>query len=216
MSASRNTPQRTADLIAGLAAQARPQPQLARSSALCWALALGLAGALLVVLLVAGARADLAAVAGTGLFAFKVGCTLLLAAAAVVLVYRAGVPGVRLRPWPLLLPLAVLVATGLLLDHSGYPLHGASGWSVARCVGTIVLAALPPLAAVLWALRRAIPTRPALAGALAGGLAGALAALAYTVACLNDGAAFVALWYHVAVLITALLGALLGRVLLRW
>ncbi|KAF1016957.1 MAG: Anti-sigma-F factor NrsF [Stenotrophomonas maltophilia] len=210
-----NTPADTAALIARLsAAPGLGDAPVRRRRWL--ALPLGALAALAVVLLLAGARADLAAVLGTPLFAFKVASMLLLVLAAGVLALRAGQPGRALRPLRWLWPLLLLVLGGLWLDGSGYPLLGASRASVARCVGVIVLAALPVLAAALWWLRAAVPTRPALAGALAGMLAGGVAALAYTVACLNDGAAFVALWYHVAALIVAGIGALLGRLLLRW
>ncbi|WMJ69354.1 NrsF family protein [Stenotrophomonas sp. 24(2023)] len=216
MTGTPTTPADTAALVARLAAEpATPAPAgaMARRG---WAVPLALLAALAVVLGVAGARPDLAGVAGTGLFAFKIACMGLLSLAAAVLVHRAGQPGVALRPLRVVWPLLLVLLAGLLLDRSGYPLLGASTWSVARCVGTIVLAALPVLAGALWWLRAALPTRPAVAGALAGVLAGAMAALAYTVACLNDGAAFVALWYHVAVLLVAALGALAGRIVLRW
>lgn len=152
---------------------------------------------------------------GTWLFALKVGCMSLLALTAAVMVQRAGRPGDRLGA-ELLIPVTALLLVGVILDDSGYPLLGTSHWSVARCVGTIVLASLPPLAITLVILRQAIPTRPALAGALCGLLAGALGALGYTVACVNDGAGFVAVWYSLAVLLIAALGSALGRRFLRW
>jgi hypothetical protein len=40
--------------------------------------------------------------------------------------------------------------------------------------------------------------------------------LAYTLACKNDGAAFVAIWYGVACVIMAAIGAVVGHRVLRW
>jgi hypothetical protein len=46
--------------------------------------------------------------------------------------------------------------------------------------------------------------------------AGALGATAYTIACVNDGRMFVAIWYPVAILIVASVGAAIGRRVLAW
>lgn len=50
----------------------------------------------------------------------------------------------------------------------------------------------------------------------AGLLAGSIGALAYTVACVNDGAAFVAIWYSASVVAAGCLGALAGPRWLAW
>ncbi len=72
------------------------------------------------------------------------------------------------------------------------------------------------MAAILIAMRSGTPTRLAGAGAVAGLLAGAIGALAYTVACLNDGATFVALWYSAAIAVVTIGGALIGPRVLAW
>jgi hypothetical protein len=68
----------------------------------------------------------------------------------------------------------------------------------------------------LWTLRRATPTRLSYAGGVAGLLAGSIGALAYTLACINDGTVFVSIWYSLAILLTSVIGALLGRRALAW
>ena len=47
-------------------------------------------------------------------------------------------------------------------------------------------------------------------------LSAAVGALAYTLACRNDGTAFVAIWYALACAIMAAIGAIVGRRVLRW
>ncbi|MOA46044.1 hypothetical protein D3C78_1685060 [compost metagenome] len=79
-----------------------------------------------------------------------------------------------------------------------------------------MLASLPALAALFITLRRGAPTDLVRAGASAGLLAGSLGAAAYAPACVNDGFAFVALWYSAAIAITTTIGAALGPRTLAW
>jgi hypothetical protein len=60
------------------------------------------------------------------------------------------------------------------------------------------------------------PTRPVLAGAIAGMLSGALGAGAFALACTDDGGLFAALWYPLAILVMAALGAVIGCRILAW
>jgi hypothetical protein len=80
----------------------------------------------------------------------------------------------------------------------------------------IPLLSLAPLAALLAALRSAAPQSPARAGAAAGLLAAASGATLYAFHCFDDSPLFVATWYVLAAALVVLLGALLGRRLLRW
>jgi len=101
-------------------------------------------------------------------------------------------------------------------DRSGFPLLGRDASSVPICFLAIVGASVPALFILLWVIRRAVVTRPVLAGAAAGLLAGALGAVAYAIACKNDGAAFVLIWYGLAIGTVSFLGALVGQRYLRW
>lgn len=177
---------------------------------------LALLAAFAVVFLVIGPRADLEAIATTWTFLFKVVAMVLLALAGIREVRAAAIPGSASRPLAALLPAILFLTAGALLDRSGFPLLGARALSVPYCVGAILLASLPALTVIFAAVKSGIPTRPARAGAMAGLLAGALGALAYTVACVNDGAGFVALWYSLAVGLVAALGAVVGRRILSW
>lgn len=90
---------------------------------------------------------------------------------------------------------------------------GPSWWS---CPGSVLLLALPALAAALWALRGLAPTRPRAAGFAAGLFAGSLGAFGYALSCPEPSVAFVAVWYSLGIAATGLLGAVLGSRVLRW
>lgn len=90
------------------------------------------------------------------------------------------------------------------------------GHSWRSCPWSVLALSLPALAAALWAVRGLAPTRPRAAGFAAGLMAGAAGALGYSLACPETSTTFVAVWYTLGMLASALLGALLGRVALRW
>jgi hypothetical protein len=64
-------------------------------------------------------------------------------------------------------------------------------------------------------MRKGAPTQPLFARAVVGMISASVGALAYTLACKNDGRAFVAIWYTVACAIMAAIGALVGHRVLR-
>jgi len=221
---AQNTPPqvaaRTDQLIHSLAGEAGLAPSDRSPTVFVRWLALGVTLALITALMmVAGlseVRADLARIGTTWTFQFKIVAMALLASAGVVLVRSAGVPGATLRSLWALAPGLLFMMAGVMGDDSGFPIGGRRPASVVVCVGIIVTAALPGLCFLLACLRRGIPTRLSYSGAVAGLLSGSLAALAYTIACTNDGAMFVALWYVAAILITAVIGAVAGRYALAW
>jgi hypothetical protein len=149
-------------------------------------------------------------------FLFKFATMLLLAAGGLALVRRAGEPDSGGTVWMMLIPGFLVLAVGLALDGSGFPLWGRHGGAVPSCVGAIVLLSLPALAAALGVLKRGVPTQPLRAGLSAGFLAGTIGGAAYAFVCKNDGALFVAVWYGLAIVIVATLGALIGRKALAW
>lgn len=215
---SKNPSASTDALIEQLSAYAgsRAGAAMPWGRALLLGLLAALAAALLVVMAVPGLRPDLAQVVAQGQFYFKVAAMVLLALGSIQLLRAAGTPGLALRPLLALGPAGLFLLIGVTADGSGFSLLGARTVSVPICVGSIVLASLPGIVFLLMGLRRGIPTRLTSAGAAAGLLSGALGALAYTLACVNDGAAFVTVWYLTAVSIATGIGALLGRWTLRW
>jgi hypothetical protein len=65
-------------------------------------------------------------------------------------------------------------------------------------------------------MRRMAPTRLTTAGAAAGLAAGGLSALVYSISCDESTMPFIFVWYGFAILAMTLLGAALGRRVMRW
>ncbi|MGC6485299.1 MAG: NrsF family protein [Candidatus Puniceispirillales bacterium] len=90
------------------------------------------------------------------------------------------------------------------------------GSSLVQCLVSIPLLALPIVLAQIAVLRHGAVTKPRLAGALAGVTAGGLAAAIYAMVCIEDNPGFYGLWYSVDILITGAIGAVLGKLALKW
>lgn len=211
---------RTDDFVHALAADraAAPSP-LGRQFALAIAIGFAISAALFWVTL--GPRPDIAAAALTVRFDLKIVETLLLAATAVALVVRLAQPGAGtglqkavLAAAPALLAVAVMAE--LLIVPAGQWQTKLVGSNSLVCMAAIPLLSLPLLAALLLALRHGAPTSHAAAGAVAGLAAGGLAAALYATQCIDDSPLFVAFWYSIAIGTVTVLGAALGRSLLRW
>lgn len=219
MTEHETSPRRDTDrLIAALARRAGERPFIALpfSLLLSAGTVAALLSALTVVVFAAGPRPDLA-VAATGLpTLFKAGATAGAATAGFLLTRAAAAPGAAIRPLACLAPVLAFVAFGVVFDRSEASFSGVRALSGPLCVGVVVLASLPALALLLGVVGKGAPTRPAVAGAATGLLAGSIGAAAYVVACVNDGAGFVALWYGAGIAFVALLGAALGPKTLAW
>ncbi|HEU0095926.1 MAG TPA: DUF1109 domain-containing protein [Rhizomicrobium sp.] len=211
---------RTDDLIAQLSGQLEPVKAGTVTRTLLTALALGLAGSVLVMLLAMGLRPDFhAAMASFGMW-MKLAYTLALAALGFWMVERAGRPGADMSRPALLLAtplLAIALLAGLQMAAPGADMPNmVMGHSSRACAFLVILTALPSLAAAFWALRRLAPTRLGLAGAGAGLLAGGMGAFVYCFHCQEAAAAFVAIWYTLGIALTTGIGGILGPRLLRW
>lgn len=210
---------KTHDLIAALAQDRELAPPPTRVAA--WALPLGAVVAAAVLLLSAGPRADLAQVAGSARFLFKLLVTLSLAACALGLFLRMATPLPRAARWaralwlaPALLLLGVAMELALLPGADWLP--AARGRNALWCLAMVPMLAIAPLLACLYCLRQAAPASPARAGAVAGLLSGAIAAAIYALHCTDDSPLFVALWYTVAVAGVTAIGAWAGDRVARW
>lgn len=187
------------------------------SVALSW----GLAGAVLLMMLMLGVRPDLAQAAMLPQFWFKVLFALCMTLLAVLISSRLARPGIALKQWPLALAAPVLVvwlaAAAILLQaapEQRLPLLLGSTWKV--CPPLIAVLSIPSFGALMWAMRGLAPTRLRAAGAMAGLLSGALAALVYCLHCPELEPSFVGVWYLAGMMIPTIAGALLGPRLLRW
>lgn len=210
---------RTQSLIELLARGAGPAPQAPVLRRLAPAVALGLLASALFALASMGSIP--AAMWATQAPWLKLMYGASLALAAGWLTARLSRPVARTQ-WPVRAVLAVfatLLALGALTLVTSAPdqrMATLFGETWLSCPRNVVLLSLPALAGALWALRGLAPTRLRSAGFNAGLMAGALGAMGYSLVCPEVSATFVALWYTLGILLTGLLGAVLGPRLLRW
>lgn len=185
------------------------------------ALGAGLLGAVVLLMLSMGVRADMTWAAQQPFFWVKIAFPAALAAAAVVAVVRLSRPGIRLGRAAFALAAPVLVVWGL----GGMELAEAEpeayrfliwGQTWLYCPFRIALLSTPVFVSLLWAMRELAPTQLTLAGAAAGLLAGAAGATVYALYCPEMSATFIGIWYVLGMLIPTALGAAIGPRLLRW
>jgi hypothetical protein len=196
-----------------------------RAGATLRAIAVGLAAGCAVsfAIMVAwlGIRPDLMIAMRTMAYWMKFFYTLLFAVAGLWTLERLSRPGAASRTQMIVevLPFAALAAWAamrLTMAPAEARMPMLMGSSHQVCPGRIVILALPIFIGVFWSLRRLAPTRPGISGAAAGLLAGAAGAFIYAFHCDESAAAFVALWYTIGIAAVGMLGALVGRLLLRW
>jgi hypothetical protein len=175
---------------------------------------------LAIFLLALGVRPDFTAATHNPFFDLKFVVTLALATSAVGVVLPLSRPGAALgvRPWLLLVPIALL-GIGIVCDISVAQDRSWTerliGTNSRVCLTAVPAMALPLLVAVLIGLRQGASTRPALSGAVAGLICGGLAATVYAAHCTDDSPLFVATWYSIAIAGLTAAGAAAGSRLLR-
>ena len=211
---------KTDDLISALSAdrQARVMP-LGRS----WVFALGVAAVIAAAAFFAmlGPRPDIADAAQTIRFLFKFIVTVALVLSAWAVAQQLSRPdALPLASLKWLAAAPALIVGAIVLEMVAMPMDQWPSRLVGRnymiCMIFIPLIGIGPLAVFLAALRHGAPTRPMLAGAVAGVLAGGVAATFYAAHCVDDSPLFVATWYTLAIVVLAALGALGGRLFVRW
>jgi hypothetical protein len=206
----------TDDLIHSLASAAGARRSASLQTALAVTAAVSLACALLLVVSVIGIRQDFADMAVRMPFAFKLVYTGSLVVGTLVVALYAATPGASASALYALLPVVVLLAVGIIFDPTAFPIMGRTETAVAFCVSSILFLSLPAMILTFVVMRKGAPTQPLFAGAVIGLLSASIGAMAYTIACKNDGTAFVAIWYTVACVIMAAIGAVVGYRVLRW
>lgn len=185
------------------------------------AVLIGLLTALLLVIVMFGARPDLAEVAATPIFWAKVALPLCLMVGALSQLLRLARPGLTPGAGKLLVIAAVAAvwAGAVYAQMTAAPdvrdsmIFGKT-WRV--CSLNITLLSIPGFIAVFWALRGLAPTRLRLAGACGGLLAGAMATIAYCLHCPEMEVPFWGVWYLLGIFIPTALGAALGPRWLKW
>ena len=207
----------TDDLIRSLASTAGARRSASLQAAFAVTVAASLACALLLVFSVIGIRPDFADMAVRMPFGFKLAYTGSLVVGTSVVALYAATPGASATALYALSPAVILLVLGVIFDPTGFPILGRTNTAVVFCVGSILFLSLPAMILTfVVVMRKGAPTQPLFAGAVIGVLAASVGALAYTLACKNDGTAFVAIWYAVACAIMAGIGAVVGRRVLRW
>lgn len=185
---------------------------------------MGLAGALAATFLIVaalGARSDLAQMSGVASLLGKGGYTLSLAVIGLLLLDRLGRPGAPAWAAARMLGLAVLAGAAaafveVMTTPAAERMPMVMGRTAASCPLLVMALGLVVLPPVFLAARRFAPARPTLAGAAAGLFAGGLAATAYGFHCNEMAVSFLVVWYGLGVIGVAALGALIGRITLRW
>ncbi len=211
----------TPDLIDRLVADLEPVPRGAVARRLAVGLVAGVVVSVIAMLVFLGPRPDTVTAMATMAWWMKLGYTALLAAigaAALALVAR---PGGTARAAALAgVAVLVLCAAFAALEYFATPvsehdrmIYGAT-WN--SCPRNIVLLSLPMVIGGVWALRGLGPTHLTLAGAAVGLASGAFGALVYSFHCYESAMPFVAIWYTLGILLAGLIGAALGRWVLRW
>jgi hypothetical protein len=206
----------TDDLIRSLASTAGERRSVSLRAAFAVAGAASLACALLLVFSVIGIRHDFADMAVHLPFGFKLAYTGSLAVGTSVIALYAATPGASATAHYALLPTVILLALGVIFDPTAFPILGRTSTAVVFCVSSIVFLSLPAMILTFGVMRKGAPTQPLFAGAVIGMLSASVGAMAYTLACKNDGMAFVAIWYTAACVIMAFFGAVAGHRVLRW
>jgi hypothetical protein len=210
---------KTEELIRVLAADGA-RPVIPIGHTLSRALMLGAVLSTALFFLILHPRADIGAAVQTLRFDFKlvvVGC---VAAGAALFVAYAALPAPTGRRQRLLWLGPLLLAVGVILELATAPVSSWFprwlGHNATHCLSLIPLLSLPARGCLLFALRRAAPVRPAVAGAAAGLLSGGIGAILYALSCPDDSPLFVATWYSLAIGAVTAIAAFVSSRWLRW
>lgn len=212
---------KTDDIIDSLVDDLKPVPRQALLLRFALGILPALAVSLVLMVTVAGLRPDLSQALSLPVFWIKSGYNALLAITAFLTVYRLARPdgskGHFFEAVAAIFAAMAVVAVAQLLRSpaEAYPVL-ILGSSALHCPFLIFAFALPVFAGNVWILRRAAPTRLRLTGFISGVAAGAAGAWVYSWFCTENGMPFVLIWYSLGILLTGLLGSLLGPRLLRW
>jgi hypothetical protein len=212
---------KTDELIENLSSGLLPVSRGAVLRRLAIGIGAGVIVSTILMLALLGLRPDLHAAMDTSMYWMKFFYTLVIALIGFWIVERLARPGVRanLQTALEIVPLgaiALIAIFKLANAPSQMRMPMMMGHSAMVCPWLILGLSLPILAGGIWALRGLAPVRLTQAGFALGILAGATSAFVYGFHCNEIGMPFVAIFYTLGIAAAGLLGAVLGRVALRW
>jgi hypothetical protein len=210
---------KTSTLIHLLATQAETVDRRAVTKSLTWPAAVGLAASAVLSVTIIGLLPGETFLLPVIWAKFVYGAALVVAFAALLArLYRPGADTSSLIKWPLLVMLLMFGAGAAYLAFTPGTLWADAifGQTWLWCPWFVLGLSVPALVALLFSARAGAPTRLRATGFTAGVLAGSIGALGYSLACPEMSLAFVAVWYTAGILLSGLLGAVLGPRLLRW
>lgn len=212
---------KTAELINLLGTNLEPVDRRQLSRTLVASLAVGLAAALIAMIAVLGVRTDLDQSMAVAFLLLKLLFTLAVVVPASVYLLKLARPGGERtsRLVVVTLPfLAIFLLAAVSLSATPRALWHMMliGEEWRKCLVSILVLAVMPFAAIVWAVREAAPTDLTRAGSIAGLVAGGVSATAYAVHGTGDSLPYIALWYGGTIALCALAGALVGPRVLRW
>jgi hypothetical protein len=212
---------KTDELVAMLATGVEAVDPRAVEKRFALALAFGLSGAGVLMLALLGVRPDLGRVAMTGMFWLKLAFPAAVLGATLSVTMRLARPGRGAGLGWLLSALALAAlwlgaGAALVAAPPALRPHMVLGDTWRVCTLCVTVLSIPAFCGVFWALRGLAPTKPHQAGAAAGMLAGAQGLLVYCLHCPESTLPFWGVWYVLGMLVPTALGAVLGKVLLRW
>jgi hypothetical protein len=213
---------KTDDLIHMLATNVEPTDRFRITRDLAVVVIIGVASAIIFVLLTTGFRVDLSTAQDLMLLLLKLAFASGVVAYGLIYLLRAARPGEDKDPptslWaatPVLATVLIAVSS-LILAPTAHLRSMAMGTQWIECLISIPVIAIVPFAAVVWFLRRMAPTDLNRAGALTGLVAGGMSAIGYALHCGDDTLLFVVFWFGIAIALCTAAGAALGPKLLRW
>lgn len=210
----------TDDLIAKLAADAKPVGSHAMHRLFLRYATGGLAIGLGIMLVFLGIRHDLLLAMTTAAYWIKFSYAVLLLILLIPALLTLSRPVRAGLHWVPLAALLIFLAGAALIQLSNAPPEQAEiliwGQTALVCPWLIVLTSLPTLAFLLAAMRRLAPANSTLAGLVAGIVSGAVGVLIYSLHCPESGIPFIAIWYTLGIATMGLLGMIGGRIFLHW
>ncbi len=210
---------KTSALIHFLATQAEAVDRCAVTKSLTWPVAAGLVLSALLSIAIIGLLPGQTFLLPVIWAKFVYGAGLAVAFVALLArLYRPGAETSSLFKWPLLVLLLMFGAGAAYLALTPRTLWAEAifGQTWLWCPWFVLGLSLPALLVLLFAAKSGAPTRLRFTGFSAGVLAGSIGALGYSLACPELSLAFVAIWYSVGILLSGLLGTVLGPRILRW